>query len=72
MINVNLNVLRFWLQRWDLAILLLNCPSNRAPIVHAEVYCNFDSFPIFLYVDILIISHKPRVFTNVVSVRIRY
>lgn len=52
-----------------LAILLLNCPSNRAPIVHAEVYCNIVFFPIFLYV-ILIISHKPRVFTNAVSVRI--
>lgn len=27
-----------------LAILLLNCPSNRAPIVHAEVYCNIVFF----------------------------
>jgi len=53
-----------------LAILLLNCPSNRAPIVRAEVYCNIEFFPNFLYVDILIISHKPHMFTNVVYVRI--
>jgi len=53
-------------------ILSLKCPSDRALIVHAELYCNFDSFSIFLYVDILIISHKAHVFTNIVSIKISY
>ena len=53
-------------------ILLLNRPPNRAPIVHEEVYYNIDFFLIFLYLNILIISHKLRVFANVVSVRIYY
>jgi hypothetical protein len=29
-----------------LVILSLNCPLGRALIMHAEVYCSFDSFPI--------------------------
>jgi hypothetical protein len=72
MINVNLKYYDFGYSGGGLVILLLNRPPNRAPIVHEEVYYNIDFFLIFLYLNILIISHKLRVFANVVSVRIYY